>query len=148
MADDVVAMVRKKKMKKEVVLISMNYDLIQYIESKYPDITTGYLYFFAFGDTSKIRTDYLIMEQSAVKSDVIDRIHNEGKKALVWTVNSPTAISGLLDADVDGLITDNVKGMKKAIRRWDKQTDRQLIAGEVEKTIEKVYNFIGLSLLF
>ncbi len=148
MADDVVAMVRKKKMKKEVVLISMNYDLIQYIESKYPDITTGYLYFFAFGDTSKIRTDYLIMEQSAVKSDVIDRIHNEGKKALVWTVNSPTAISGLLDADVDGLITDNVKGMKKAIRRWDKQTDRQLIAGEVKKTIEKVYNFIGLSLLF
>lgn len=148
MADDVVAMVRKKKMKKEAILISMNYDLIQYIEQKYPDITTGYLYFFAFGDTSKIKTDYLIMEESAVNNEAIMRIHDEGKKALVWTVNSPRAIDELLNADVDGLITDNVKGLKKAIWQWDKRTEKELILEEINKVVDKVYNFTGLSLLF
>ena len=43
MADDAVALIRKYQMEDECVLISLKYGLIDYIETTYPDIQTGFL---------------------------------------------------------------------------------------------------------
>lgn len=136
MADDVVAAIKSKDMEQEAVIISLDYHLIEYVESKYPEIKTGYLYFFSLGDTSKIKTDYLIMEESAVNADTIEQIHKEGKKAFVWTVNNPEAIDNLLDANVDGIITDHVVALKASVKRWDKKTDKDIILDELKNLLK------------
>lgn len=47
----------------QVVLISLDYNLIKYIEINFPHVQTGYLYFFAIGDLQSMYGDYLIMEE-------------------------------------------------------------------------------------
>ncbi len=46
MADDVIAMVKEREMLSEVAILSLDYSLIQYIEQNYPEVETGFLYFF------------------------------------------------------------------------------------------------------
>lgn len=135
MADDVVKAIKTQDTLEQSVIISSDYKLIKYIEDKYPEIQTGYLYFFSLGDTAKIKTDYLIMEESAVSSDMVDKIHREGKAALVWTVNKPENVDKLLDDKVDGLITDYVVEIKAAIERWDNKTDKDIVLGELNRLL-------------
>lgn len=40
---------------------------------------------------------------------LLERVHREGRRLLVWTVNDPPAARALLDAGVDGVITDNLR---------------------------------------
>lgn len=45
MVDDVIAIIRKRKMEKEIVLFFLDYELSN-ISKKYPDFDSGFLYFF------------------------------------------------------------------------------------------------------
>ena len=103
-----VDMVKEYKMEDEVVLVSLKYDLINYIETKYPEIQTGFLTFASVGKTAKLNCDYIGLEEESATVDAIDAIHKEGKKALVWTANEKGSQKHFLCTKVDGLITDNV----------------------------------------
>ena len=94
------------------VVISLKYDLIDYIETKYPEINTGYLAFASFGDTAALNCDYLALEEEVASEDTINSIHYKGKKVLVWTVNDDDDIENYLQNGADALITDNVSGAK------------------------------------
>ena len=108
MADDVVRIVKQYHMEDQCVLISLKYDLIDYIETNYPEIQTGFLTFASFGKTAKLNCDYLGLEEESATKDAIDAIHKEGKKVLVWTANEKDSQKHFLCTEVDGLITDNV----------------------------------------
>lgn len=127
MADDVIRMVKERKMEKEVALLSLDYALITYIEETYPEISTGYLYFFAIGDLKKLNGDILIMEEREATPTKIDEIHSAGKKAIVWTVNTEASISKFLESDVDGVITDYVLKVKAGKKERESKTDLQVI---------------------
>ena len=108
MADDAVKLVKQYQMEDEVVLISLKYDLIDYIETNYPEMQTGFLTFASFGKTAELNCDYIGLEEESATVDAIDAIHKEGKKALVWTANEKGSQKHFLCTKVDGLITDNV----------------------------------------
>lgn len=135
MADYVIDEIYKKDMIDSAVIISLDYNLIKYIEDNYPEINTGFLYYFSFGNVSRINTDYLIMEEALVNPDTIEKIQNSGKKVFVWTVNDPLEINNLLTANIDGIITDNVIDMAESIKKWDNKTDREIIFDEVENLL-------------
>ncbi|MCF0115980.1 MAG: glycerophosphoryl diester phosphodiesterase membrane domain-containing protein, partial [Erysipelotrichaceae bacterium] len=88
MADDVIKMIEERDMVEQCTIISLDYSLISYIYDNYDDIETGYLYYFSYGDTANLKCDLLIMEEESATPTMIDAIHNAGKKAVVWTVNS------------------------------------------------------------
>ncbi|MGI6511514.1 MAG: glycerophosphodiester phosphodiesterase family protein [Catenisphaera adipataccumulans] len=133
MADDVVKMIRKYHMEKQTAVISLKYDVVSYTEKKYPDIETGYLYFAAVGRDEDLQVDDLIIEEEMASNATIERIHEAGKKAIVWTVNDEEMMYNILLSDADDLITDEVKQavrQKKAIqnrnyyeRIWDQMLD-------------------------
>ena len=108
MADDAVKIIRENNMEAECVLISLKYDLIDYIETKYPDIQTGFLLFASFGATDKLNCDYLGVEEESATENTISAAHNQGKKLLVWTPNEKETQKHFLCSNADGLITDNV----------------------------------------
>ena len=108
MADDTVKLVKQYQMEDEVVLISLDYGLIDYIETNYSEMHTGFLTFASFGKTAALNCDYIGLEEESATSDAIDAIHKEGKKVLVWTANEIGSQKHFLCTKADGLITDNV----------------------------------------
>ena len=108
MAEDAVKLVKQYQMEDETVLISLKYDLIDYIETNYPEIQTGFLTFASFGETAALNCDYIGLEEESATTDAINAIHKEGKKALVWTANEEGSQKHFLCSEADGLITDNV----------------------------------------
>ena len=108
MADDAVAMIKQYQMEDECVLISLQYDLIDYIETTDPEMQTGFLTFVSFGKTAALNCDYIGLEEESATADAIDAIHAEDKKVLVWTANEKGSQQHFLCTQVDGMITDNV----------------------------------------
>ena len=108
MADDAVKLIHEYQMEDECVLISLKYDVIDYIESTYPDIQTGFLTFASFGKTASLNCDYLGLEEESATTDAINSIHTEGKQALVWTPNEKGSQKQFLCSQADGIITDKV----------------------------------------
>ena len=125
MADDAVKTVREYGMEEECVLISLKYDLIDYIERTYPEIQTGYLTFASFGDTAKLNCDYLALEEESASADTISAIHKQGKKALVWTANEKNAQKHFLCSMIDGLITDNISQATSLLAQMRERSDLQ-----------------------
>ncbi len=81
MVDDVVKMVKEKGMDREVVLLSLDYSLIKYIETEYPQMDSGYLYFFSIGNTHDMLGDYLIMEEREATENMIELIKEKREKS-------------------------------------------------------------------
>ncbi|MEL3913179.1 glycerophosphoryl diester phosphodiesterase membrane domain-containing protein [Treponema pedis] len=127
MADDIVKMLQNENMENQSVLLSLDYSLIKYIKTKYPQIKTGYLYFFSIGNTDELVGDYLIMEEREATFENIENIRQKGKKAIVWTVNTDDSIQKFIYSSVDGIITDYVISVKEAIEERNNKTDLELI---------------------
>jgi glycerophosphoryl diester phosphodiesterase len=135
MVDDVVAMIREKGMTDETAVISLKYDVLNYCETAYPEIETGYLYFLAYGDTTKLNVDDLIIEESLAGDETVSAIHAAHKKAMVWTVNSPDALERQLSGRADGIITDSVKEAADEKKRLAERTDRERIIDGILRMI-------------
>jgi len=131
MADDAVRIVKEYQMEEECVLISLKYDLIDYIETTYPEIQTGFLTFASFGRTAALNCDYLALEEESATVDTINAIHNENKKVLVWTVNDIGSQRHFLCSMVDGIITDNVS---QALKLSGNLKDRS----DLDRMIDKI----------
>ena len=130
MADDAVRIVKERGMEKEVVLISLDYELIDYIEKKYPEMDTGFLTFASFGDTALLNCDYLGLEEESATNDTITAIHKQGKKVLVWTVNKEGSQRHFMCSAADGIITDCVV---QANGMFEKLQKRSAVSRIVDK---------------
>ena len=134
MADDAVSLIRQYQMENECVLISLQYDVIDYIETNYPEIQTGFLTFASFGNTAALNCDYIGLEEESATSDAIDAIHKEGKKVLVWTANEEGSQKHFLCTDADGLITDNVSQAIRLTAALEQRSDLDRMVDKI-KTI-------------
>ncbi len=115
MADDAVRTIKEMGMEKQAVLISLKYDILEYIEQKYPEMLTGYLAFISLGQIEETPFDYLALEEEISTDDTIAAVHQKGKKIMVWTVNDDDDIEYFMTSEADAIITDSVKlaGEKK-----------------------------------
>lgn len=125
MADDVVKLLKEKKVK--AILLSLDYNLIKYIEEKYPEVDTGYLYYFSFGDISNFKADYLIMEEGEATQDKIYKVRDMGRKPFVWTVNGENSMVKFIDMEVEGIITDYPDNLKSVLDTRDTRSDFEII---------------------
>ena len=123
MAEDAIMLIKEYGMESQAVLISLKYDLIDYIESTYPEMLTGYLTFVSFGDTAGLNCDYLGLEEESATSDAIDAIHQQGKKAIVWTANERGLQKHFLLSQADYLITDNVEQAMEVMQEIKERDD-------------------------
>ncbi len=127
MVDDVVQMIKQKNMLDECVILSLDYKIIEYTEKLYPEIKTGFLYFFSVGKLKNLKGDYLIMEEREATANKILEIHKAEKKAIVWTVNTAESINRFINSDADGIITDHVLDVKHAIAKSKERNHLDII---------------------
>lgn len=117
MADDVVALVDRLSMRTQVILMSLDYSLITYIEGKHPDVVTGFAYFLSIGDVGSLNADVIMLEEGEATSDRLLSISLAGKKAFVWTVNDVGTMETLANRGVNAIITDTVPEGREVIDR-------------------------------
>lgn len=127
MADDIIAAVKERDMVDDVVLISLNYNVIDYVETNYPEFETGILIFSALGDVSRMNCDMIIMEEEMSTTIVINTIHDAGKKVGVWTVDTDYSLRHFLDSRADIIITDEVKRAIEIQKELNERTDIEII---------------------
>lgn len=131
MADDIVRLIKDKKLEKSTALLSLDLNLIKYIESKYPEMTTGYLYYFSLGEISDMPADILIMEEGEATTLNILKAHEAGKKVVAWTINSSDSINKFVKSDVDAIITDFVLDVKDGMKERDARSDLQIVVDDI-----------------
>ena len=108
MADDIYKMIKERGMEKDCAIISLNYSLIDYTETTYPELETIYLCYYSFGKLEHLNCDGIALEAETATSRNIDWIHSAGKRVDVWTCNTSSTISHFILSNVDGIITDDV----------------------------------------
>ena len=133
MADDAIRIVKEYGMEEEVVFISLKYELIDYIETAYPEMRTGFLTFASFGDTSKLNCDYLGLEEESATADAIVAAHRQGKKVLIWTANKKASQRHFLCSQADGVITDNVSEAMELIEEIRNRSDLRRIIDRIRE---------------
>ncbi len=133
MADDAVKIVKECGMEQECVLISLKYDLIDHIETNFPEIQTGYLTFASFGDTAMLNCDYLGLEEESATAGAISAAHRQGKKVLVWTANKKQSQKHFLCSAADAIITDNIS---QAVRLMDELKQRSDLQRMIDRIME------------
>lgn len=109
MVDEVVEMLKERKMIDCAVLISLDYQLVKYVDRVYPEVPVGFLYFLAMGNTEKLVGDYLLMEQGDASDERIEEIWAAGKLPIVWTLNSEESVDAFVDKPLYAVITDEVE---------------------------------------
>lgn len=127
MADDVIEMLRERDMVEDCVLISMNYNVIRYIDRNYPDVRCGYLYFFAYGNESRLEADLLMSQSNVINPSKTRSIHRAGKMLYCWTVNSRAAAKAMIRRRVDGIISDRYDIIAAVLDHMESRTDYERI---------------------
>ncbi|MCF0108972.1 MAG: hypothetical protein HUJ57_02590, partial [Erysipelotrichaceae bacterium] len=127
MADDVMKMIEERDMVDECTIISLDYQLMKYVHNTYPEIETGLLYFFAYGDTTKLDVDVLIMEEETANPDRLYEITQSGKKAVVWTINTEDSARKYLDSYADAIITDEMSMCENIREQMTLRSDVEML---------------------
>ena len=135
MADDAVRIIKEKGMEDQTVLISLKYNILEYIEQKYPEMQTGYLAFISFGQIENTPFDYLALEEEISTDETIAAIHDKGKKVMVWTVNDEDDIEYFMTSDADAIITDSVKLSGEIKENLSKRTPLEIV-------LQKAYSLV------
>lgn len=127
MVDDLVKIVKDKGIKDKIVLMTLDYNLIKYIEEKYPEMETGFVYFFAVGNPGNFVADQLLLEEDAATAAALTSIQSAGKKPVVWTVNDEESMDKFLGEEVQGIITDDVESLKGRIQASNEKSDEDIL---------------------
>jgi glycerophosphoryl diester phosphodiesterase len=70
----------------------------------------------------KLPIDYVIVEKSLVKADLVEEVHAAGRRLLVWTVNDVKSMLSLSRCDVDGIISDDTQRLVRTLKPAGKST--------------------------
>ena len=132
MADDAVRIIKEMGMEGQTVLISLKFNVLDYIERNYPEMQTGYLAFFSFGKLEKMPFDYFAVEEEIATDEAIEAIHEQNKKVMVWTVNTDSEITRFLQSEADAIITDQVRLSEEQTETLENRTPVERI---VDRTI-------------
>ncbi len=106
-AEDVLAVAKECGMMERCVFASFNYSYLTAIKSE--DANAQILYNTSSGKTSLAKefpADYYGLSVHTVNAAVVQAIHNEGKTAFVWTVDTPEQMKTVCEMGVDGMVTN------------------------------------------
>lgn len=136
MAAFVVQALRERSMLDSAMLLSLDYPLISSVEERWPEVSTGFLYYFSFGDVTEANVDLLVMEEGLASPDRIESLHTLGHKAYVWTVNTSQSAQAMLSRSVDGIITDHVRMVAE-------EKERQRSESALDRTIDALISWLS-----
>ena len=103
-----------KKLKLEnYKFMSLNSKVMEELETKAPELETGYVIPLHFGNFHKTNVDFFVIEDFSYRDHLVEQARKENKQVFVWTINDPALITKYLQSPADGIITDEPELVKE-----------------------------------
>lgn len=103
-----------KKLKLEnYKFMSLNSKVMEELETKAPNLETGYVIPLQFGNFHKSNVDFFVIEDFSYRDRLVEQARKQNKKVFVWTINDPALITKYLQSPADGIITDEPELVKE-----------------------------------
>lgn len=113
---NVIDLINEYKMKKQCVVTSQVYEVLQKVKEYDSEIETVYVMSVAYGNILRLKdADSFSIKHTFVTSSLVSSVHNAGKKIYAWTVNSSQQIKEMINLNVDIIVTDDIPLAQKEI---------------------------------
>ena len=92
--------------------MSLNSKVIEELETKAPNLETGYVIPLQFGNFHHSNVDFFVIEDFSYRDRLVEQAKKENKQVFVWTINDPALITKYLQSPADAIITDEAELVK------------------------------------
>ena len=92
--------------------MSLNPKVMEELETKAPNLETGYVIPLQFGNFHHSNVDFFVIEDFSYRDRLVEQARKENKQVFVWTINDPALITKYLQSPADGIITDEPELVK------------------------------------
>ena len=92
--------------------MSLNSKVMEELETKVPNLETGYVIPLQFGNFHHSNIDFFVIEDFSYRDRLVEQARKENKQVFVWTINNPALITKYLQSPADGIITDEPEVVK------------------------------------
>lgn len=109
--------------------MSLDLKIMEELESKAPQLETGYIIPFQFGKFSNNNVDFFAIEDFSFSNTLVEQAKSQNKSVYVWTINDPSLITKYLQSPANGIITDEpvqVRETKEKLEKNNSYFDRVL----------------------
>lgn len=93
--------------------MSLNSKVMEELETKSPNLETGYVIPLQFGNFHQSNVDFFVIEDFSYRDRLVEQAKKQNKKVFVWTINNPALITKYLQSPADGIITDEPELVKE-----------------------------------
>ncbi|MHC4563690.1 MAG: glycerophosphodiester phosphodiesterase family protein [Planctomycetota bacterium] len=116
---DVVAILRARNVIADSVIVSTDVDTLAKVRQLEPDLTIGLGVAVTVGDVAEADVDFISAGARLATAAFIRRMHRNGKRVLVWTVDDPTEMVRFIEMGVDGITTNDPQALRKAVDEYE-----------------------------
>ena len=109
--------------------MSLNSKVMEELETKAPNLETGYVIPLQFGNFDQTNVDFFVIEDFSYRDRLMEQAKKQNKKVFVWTINDPALITKYLQSPANGIITDEpvqVRETKEKLEKNNSYFDRVL----------------------
>ena len=92
--------------------MSLNSKVMEELETKAPNLETGYVIPLQFGNFHHSSVDFFVIEDFSYRDRLVEQARKENKQVFVWTINDPALITKYLQSPADAIITDEPELVK------------------------------------
>lgn len=93
--------------------MSIDSKIIEELETKAPNLETGYVIPLQFGNFHQSNVDFFVIEDFSYRDRLVEQAKKQNKKVFVWTINDSALITKYLQSPADGIITDEPELVKE-----------------------------------
>ena len=93
--------------------MSLNPKVVEELETKAPNLETGYVIPLQFGNFHQSNIDFFVIEDFSYRDRLVEQAKKQNKKVFVWTINDSALITKYLQSPTDGIITDEPELVKE-----------------------------------
>ena len=93
--------------------MSLNPKVMEELETKAPNLETGYVIPLQFGNFHQSNVDFFVIEDFSYRDRLVEQAKRQNKKIFVWTINDSALITKYLQSPADGIITDEPELVKE-----------------------------------
>ena len=93
--------------------MSLNSKVMEELETKAPNLETGYVIPLQFGNFQQSSVDFFVIEDFSYRDRLVEQAKKQNKKVFVWTINDPALMTRYVQSPADGIITDEPELVKE-----------------------------------
>ena len=93
--------------------MSLNPKVVEELETKAPNLETGYVIPLQFGNFHQSNVDFFVIEDFSYQDRLVEQANTQNKKVFVWTINNSALITKYLRSPANGIITDEPELVKE-----------------------------------